>query len=99
MDEPSKILNEPLRSELKELIREVLHEEGLISASGLQTITGSDNLLTTEQAAQLIGVKRRWLYRHSAKLPFTRRIGRKNLRFSEAGLRRWIALRKPESRR
>jgi len=99
MDEPTTILSNALRFELKELMREVLREEGLTSASGVRTVTDTDNLLTAEQAAQIIGVKRRWIYRHSAKLPFTRRISRKNFRFSEASLRRWIAARKPDSRR
>jgi hypothetical protein len=58
-----------------------------------------EKLLTPEQAADILGQTVRWVYRHAGKLPFTRRISRKNLRFSEAGLRRWIALRKPDSRR
>jgi len=57
-----------------------------------------DVLLTPENTAALIGVNRRWLYRHADKLPFARRISRKNLRFSEAGLRRWVAAKKPGSR-
>ena len=47
-----------------------------------------DRLLTPEEAAAILGQSVRWLYRHAANLPFTRRISRKNLRFSEAGLRR-----------
>lgn len=49
----------------------------------------SDKLLTPAEAANLLGVTPRWLYRHARRLPFTRRLGRKTLRFSAVGLRRW----------
>jgi predicted DNA-binding transcriptional regulator AlpA len=55
----------------------------------------TDKLLTPAEAAAILGQTVRWIYRHAAKLPFTRRISKKNLRFSEAGLRRWIAAKKP----
>lgn len=47
--------------------------------------------LTAVEAASLLRVTPRWLYRHQKKLPFARRLSRKCLRFSEAGLRRWQA--------
>ncbi len=53
-----------------------------------------DRLLTPQQAASLLGVGIRWLYRNSRRLPFTRRLSRKSLRFSEKGLRRWLAAKK-----
>ena len=49
----------------------------------------TDQLLTAEDAAVILRVTPRWLYRHANRLPFTRRLSRKCLRFSEAGLRRW----------
>lgn len=48
-----------------------------------------DRLLTPTQAAELLTVTPRWLYRHAKRLPFTRRLSRKALRFSEAGLLRY----------
>jgi predicted DNA-binding transcriptional regulator AlpA len=54
----------------------------------------SDRLLTPQEAAQLLGVTVRWLYRRADKLPFGRRLSRKTLRFSEAGLRRYLSVRK-----
>ena len=95
MSEP--ILGEAFRSELKELLREVIREELVRNSNGHSG--DKDTLLSSGQAAALMGVSRQWLYRHAEKLPFTRRISRKNLRFSEAGLRRWIAIRNPNSRR
>jgi hypothetical protein len=53
-----------------------------------------DRLLTVEAAAGILSVTPRWLYRHAKGLPFTRRLSRKALRFSETGLRRWQATRR-----
>lgn len=50
-----------------------------------------DRLLTPAQAAERLGVTLRWLYRRADKLPFARRLSRKMLRFSEAGLRQYMA--------
>jgi len=49
-----------------------------------------DRLLTPSEAADRLGVTVRWLYRHAPQLPFTRRLSRKMLRFSEAGLSRYL---------
>jgi len=54
-----------------------------------------ERLLSPAEAAALLGVTVAWLYRHAGHLPFTRRLSRKALRFSEPGLRRWVAARKP----
>ena len=76
--------------ELRGLIREEL---AALNSTGINA--DKESLLTPDDAANLLGVNRRWLYRHANTLPFARRISRKNLRFSEAGLRRWIAAKKP----
>lgn len=52
-----------------------------------------DQLLTAEQAAERLGVKKRWMYRHAETLPFTRRLSGGTLRFSARGLERWKANR------
>lgn len=84
---------------LLDQIRQIVREEITMALrNGEATMSQRDTLLTTEQAAGLMGVNRKWLCRHAAKLPFTRRISRKNLRFSEAGLRRWLAAKKPSTR-
>lgn len=59
-----------------------------------QTPAEPDHLLTPEEAAQLLGVKVSWLYRHAKRLPFTRRLSRKCLRFSEAALGKWQAAKR-----
>lgn len=53
----------------------------------------NDRLLTAEEAASLLNVTPKWLSRRASKLPFTRHLSRKALRFSEAGLRQWLAAR------
>jgi hypothetical protein len=73
---------------------EKLNKESL-KLTPAQAATQEDRLLTVEEAARLLGVTSRWLYRNAARLPYTRRLSRKALRFSELGLRRHIATRKP----
>ncbi len=53
----------------------------------------SDRLLTADEAASILGVTPRWLYRHQ-RLPFVRKLSRKALRVSEVGLRHWLAAKK-----
>jgi excisionase family DNA binding protein len=48
------------------------------------------DLLTVDEAAALLRVSPRWLYRHAQTLPFARKLSRKVLRFSRAGLQRWL---------
>ena len=52
-----------------------------------------DRWLTSDEAASLLRVDRKWLYRRARSLPFCRRLSRKKLLFSEAGLRGWMATR------
>ncbi|PYJ66216.1 MAG: hypothetical protein DME76_17365 [Verrucomicrobia bacterium] len=99
MTEPTNIPTTPF-DWLIDQIRSVIREELTAAlAGGTNNINDTDTLLTVDEAAALLHVDPRWLYRHAAKLPFTRRISRKNLRFSEAGLRRWLAAKKPDFRR
>jgi predicted DNA-binding transcriptional regulator AlpA len=57
------------------------------------TQAGPERLLTPTEAAARLGTTVQWMYRHAGSLPFTRRLSRKVLRFSEAGLQRWQASR------
>jgi predicted DNA-binding transcriptional regulator AlpA len=97
MSEPGNILGDALRAEIKEIVREALREEraGKTGASGVE----NDTLLTAEEAAAIIGVNVRWMYRHAPQLSFSRRINRKNVRFSASGLHKWLAAKKPDFRR
>lgn len=52
-----------------------------------------NQLLTADEAAERLGVTRNWMYRRADSLPFTRRIGKRTLRFSETGIERWLETR------
>ena len=52
---------------------------------------GPDRLVKIGEAAALLGMSTDWLYRNADRLPFTRRTGRRTLRFSERGLTRYLA--------
>jgi predicted DNA-binding transcriptional regulator AlpA len=75
--------------------------EQLIERAVIRALNGNasnqkdaDRLLTPSEAASLLNVSPRWLYRHAKNLPFTRRLSPKALRFSEAGLLRYRATKK-----
>lgn len=52
-----------------------------------------DELLTTADAAKLLNVSKDWIYRRASRLPFVRRLSKRALRFSKAGLMKWHAAR------
>ena len=53
-----------------------------------------DRWLTADQAADLLNVNKKWLYRRASNLPFTRKLSRRKVLFSESGLRQWMETRK-----
>lgn len=53
-----------------------------------------DRLLTAEDVAERFGRSVAWVYRHAKHWNFTRRVTRRTVRFSEAGLRRFLAQRR-----
>ena len=71
-------------------IRAVVREEISKATNGN---SHADRLLTPEEAAELLGMSVKWLYRNAPKLPFTRKLGRKSLRFSHIGIQKYLAAR------
>jgi predicted DNA-binding transcriptional regulator AlpA len=53
------------------------------------------DLLTVLEAAVMLRVSRRWLYRHAKQLPFARKLSPKVLRFSRAGALKWLEKQRP----
>ena len=51
---------------------------------------GPEQLITADEAAARFNVTRRWLYRHGAQMG-ARRLSRKVMRFTESGIRRYLA--------
>lgn len=74
-----EMMRQAVREEIQVLIRD-LHEK--------------DRLLTAQEAAQALSVSPDWIYHNARKLPFTRQLGRKMLRFSRLGIQKWIGVRK-----
>jgi hypothetical protein len=62
-------------------------------ATPFPTAAPDDRLLTAKQVAEIAGVTPKWLLRRPS-LPFVKRLGPKTIRYSEAGLRRWLATRR-----
>lgn len=63
-------------------------------APGTSSAAEHDETVDVDEAARLLGMSRSWVYRHAGRLPFGRRVGRRALRFSTAGIRRYLATRR-----
>ena len=66
-----------------------------VAPATTQHAWGAADLITIDEAAALLRVPRRWLYRNVRALPFARKLSRKVLRFSRAGISRWLATKRP----
>lgn len=75
---------------LLDQIRAVVREEIKAATNGNGHV---DKLLTPDEAAEILGMSVKWLYRNARKLPFTRKLGRKTLRFSHLGIQKYLAAR------
>lgn len=64
----------------------------LAGSNGVEAQADTAKLLTVAEAAERTGMSRDYLYRHADNLPFAVRVGR-SLRFSQAGLEKWIRSR------
>ena len=51
-----------------------------------QTHAEEDHWLTAEQAADLLNVNKKWLYRRASSLPFARRLSRRKLQRNFQGM-------------
>jgi predicted DNA-binding transcriptional regulator AlpA len=49
-----------------------------------------DELLTVDAAAAMLSMSTQWLYRNARRLPFTRRMGTRAVRFSKQGIRQYL---------
>lgn len=54
----------------------------------------TEDLVTVDDAATMLRVSPRWLYRHARTLPFARKLSRKVLRFSRSGIVKWLATKR-----
>lgn len=99
VSDPSKVSLLPaeaiasLRGELARLDTMLLTR--LLSRGNSQGVTepDGDRLLSAKEAAAKLGTTMDWLYRHADGLPFTVRVGKKQVRFSAVGIERYIRQR------
>jgi predicted DNA-binding transcriptional regulator AlpA len=73
---------EKLQALVREAVQAALGERG-----------PEERLLDITEAAQLLDVSEDWLYGQAKKLPFTRKLAPRVLRFSYQGLLKWLASR------
>ena len=73
-------------------IQAVLLSRALASEKDGSGTAAEDRLLTVSEAATVLSQTEDWLYRHAKQLPFTVRVGNR-VRFSSAGIARWIRTR------
>ena len=83
----STLLVTMTRGHLRELIREEIE-------AARTTQQEADQMLDAKEAALMLSMSEDWLYRNAKKLPFTRKLGPKMLRFSQQGILKWLATRK-----
>ncbi len=74
--------------QLKALVREEI--EKAVGQNGHQ----GDKLLDAKEAAEILCVGEDWLYRHGSRLPFTRKLAPRVLRFSSQGIQKYLSTRK-----
>ena len=83
MSETNSNLAEALAAILKPIVKEAVQE-------AMNGHKEDDRLLDAEEAAKVLSVSSDWLYRHAKRLPFTRKLGPKMLRFSSQGIQKWL---------
>ena len=83
--------DQTLENVIEELLRRIVREE--IQAANQNGHQG-DKLLDAKQAAEILCVGEDWLYHHHKKLPFTRKLAPRVLRFSYQGIQKYLATRK-----
>jgi len=88
MDEVGKVLGDAFLDAIRQAVRE---EMQAVHQNGQQA---GDRLLDVDEASKVLCVDEDWLYRHHKKLPFTRKLGPKMLRFSYQGIQKYLATRK-----
>lgn len=93
MSEPVKnstLLGDAIREELTAIVKEAVGEAMKAGRNG----SVEERLLDADEAAKILSVSPEWLYQNRKRLPFTRKLGHKLLRFSYVGMLRWIEAKK-----
>src|SRR5262245_27865399 len=62
----------------------------LSTHNGGSSPASNDRLLSVKEASEKLSLSEDYLYRNANKLPFTVRVGKRKVRFSEAGIQQYI---------
>lgn len=84
------LLGEALLDAIRQAVREEIRAAFQNSEQG-----EGEKLLSADEAAQFLHVSPDWLYRNARRLPFTRKVGNRMIRFSYQGALKWLNTRKP----
>jgi predicted DNA-binding transcriptional regulator AlpA len=87
---PKEILNDIQDQDIPALLMALAARLMERPAVNLIPANPADKLLTISEASRKLGMSQDYLYRKATNLPFTVRVGRRSLRFSEQGMDRWI---------
>jgi len=66
----------------------------MLPAPAAPSAAADDEMLSPEQAAELLKQPRRWLSRNARRLPFVKRISARRFVCSRSGILKWLATRK-----
>lgn len=83
-----------LATRLSELATRILEEGGARAVPLPREVAGPGRMITVDEAAEMAGVTRRWIYDHTKGLRFRRDLSKKRVRLEEIGFRRWMEARK-----
>jgi len=67
---------------IDDVLRQIIREELAALQFPQRYAQEQDQLLTTSEAAKLLQVSERWLYKHASKLPYAVRLSETVVRFS-----------------
>ena len=84
----SSVFGEAFHSELKQALREVIHEELRGNSNAIRCDDGG-GLVNAEKAAEYLSVSTSWLYKNAHRLPFSKKIGGAR-RFDMHEMHRWL---------
>ena len=76
-----------------DVMRPMIQEARNLDEPSTRSGTKWDRHISVAEAADRIGMSRRWIYRHADTLSFIRRNGSRTVRCSERALERWMAKR------
>ena len=87
MSEPAKTPFDLLLDQIRTVVREEIKSANSVGAK-------NDRLLDPEEAAKLLSVSEDWLHHNAKRLPFTRKLGPRLLRFSYQAMIKWMESKK-----